>query len=236
MPMNPTRALEISDSTPSSMPTPALSTGHTATFFPEIRCASIRSSGVSISTDSVANSFVASYVSRSVNSLTSLRKWTVGVSRSRRYESLCWTSGCVTRVSRPLVTRASALTTAPSYSPGRAAGRPASLSGAPEMPLGDVGREPAVARVQRPLLAERLGAGPQTGDVRAVGERADDDAADLAEVVLVEPAHGRSRRPDANAGGDGRRPLVEGDGVAVHGELDLVEPLLGVLPRPVRRA
>jgi hypothetical protein len=32
--MNPTRALEISDSVPSSIPTPARSTGQTATFFP----------------------------------------------------------------------------------------------------------------------------------------------------------------------------------------------------------
>ena len=58
--MNPTRALEISDSVPSSIPTPARSTGQTATFFPEIRCASIFSSGVSISTVSVGKSFVAS--------------------------------------------------------------------------------------------------------------------------------------------------------------------------------
>ena len=60
MPMKPTRALEISESVPSSIPTPARSTGQTATFFPEIRCASIVSSGVSISTGSVGKSFVAS--------------------------------------------------------------------------------------------------------------------------------------------------------------------------------
>ena len=60
MPMKPTRALEISDSVPSSIPTPARSTGQTATFFPEIRCAAIVSSGVSISTGSVGKSFVAS--------------------------------------------------------------------------------------------------------------------------------------------------------------------------------
>ena len=42
------------------MPTPARSTGHTATFFPEIRCAVIPSSGVSIWTSSVGMSFVAS--------------------------------------------------------------------------------------------------------------------------------------------------------------------------------
>ena len=86
------------------MPIPARKTGHTATFFPEIRCAVIPSSGVSISASSVGKSFVASYVSSSVTSLTSFRKWTVGVALSRRYESLCWTSGCVTSVTRARVT------------------------------------------------------------------------------------------------------------------------------------
>ena len=66
------------------MPMPARSTGHTATFLPEMRCAVIRSSGVSISASSVGMSFVASYVRSSVISLASLRKWTVGVSLSRR--------------------------------------------------------------------------------------------------------------------------------------------------------
>ena len=58
--MKPTRALEISESDPSSIPSPARRTGLTATFFPEIRCACIFSSGVSISTGSVGKSFVAS--------------------------------------------------------------------------------------------------------------------------------------------------------------------------------
>ncbi len=84
MPMKPTRALETSESTPSSIPTPARSTGQTATFLPWIRCAVMRSSGVSISWSSVGKSFVASYVSSSVISFASLRKWTVGVSLSRR--------------------------------------------------------------------------------------------------------------------------------------------------------
>ncbi len=74
MPMNPTRALETSESTPSSMPTPARRTGQTATFLPEMRCAVIRSSGVSISWSSVGKSFVASYVNNSVISFSSLRK------------------------------------------------------------------------------------------------------------------------------------------------------------------
>ena len=39
---------------------PARRIGQTATFFPEMRCAVIASSGVSISASSVAKSFVAS--------------------------------------------------------------------------------------------------------------------------------------------------------------------------------
>jgi hypothetical protein len=58
--MKPTRAPETSESTPSSIPIPARSTGQTATFFPEIRWTVVRSSGVSISTSSVGKSFVAS--------------------------------------------------------------------------------------------------------------------------------------------------------------------------------
>ena len=58
--MKPTRALETSESTPSSIPTPARSTGQTATFLPAMRCTVVRSSGVSISTASVGKSFVAS--------------------------------------------------------------------------------------------------------------------------------------------------------------------------------
>ena len=46
------RVLEISESVPSSIPTPARSTGQTATFLPLIRRAPMRSSGVSISTGS----------------------------------------------------------------------------------------------------------------------------------------------------------------------------------------
>src|SRR4051812_46350753 len=96
--MKPTRAPEMRSSTPSSIPSPALRMGHTATFLPEMRGIGATSSGVSTSTSSVGKSFVASYVSRYVTSSTSLRKCTVGVSLSRRYESLCWTSGCRTSV------------------------------------------------------------------------------------------------------------------------------------------
>src|SRR3954470_21577066 len=96
--MKPTRAPEIRSSTPSSIPSPARRIGHTATFLPEMRGIGATSSGVSTSTSSVGKSFVASYVSRYVTSSTSLRKCTVGVSLSRRYESLCWTSGWRTSV------------------------------------------------------------------------------------------------------------------------------------------
>ena len=58
--MKPTRAPEISESTPSSIPIPARRIGQTATFFPEMRRTVVRSSGVSTSTVSVARSFVAS--------------------------------------------------------------------------------------------------------------------------------------------------------------------------------
>ena len=70
----------------------------------------------------------------------------------------------------------------------------------------------------------------------ALGERAADDPPHLAEVVLVEAAHRRRRRADPDPGRDRRLALVERHGVAVDGELDLGEPLLGVLARPVGRA
>src|ERR671932_66027 len=140
MPMNPTRADEISDSTPSSIPTPARRIGQTATFLPEIRGKRPTSSGVSTSTSSVGRSLVASYVRRSVTSLTSLRKWTVGVFLSRRYDSLCWISGCLT-----------------------------SVTGTSGWTLRDVRRPAAEARVERVLLAERLGAAADRLELRAVG-------------------------------------------------------------------
>src|ERR671918_2865706 len=102
--MKPTRAPVIRSSTPSSMPMPARRIGHTATFFPEIRGTVVRSSGVSISTSSVASSFVASYVRRSVTSFTSWRNIWVGVCWSRRRPSLCCTSGWSTTVTRCVAT------------------------------------------------------------------------------------------------------------------------------------
>ena len=61
-------------------------------------------------------------------------------------------------------------------------------------------------------------------------------APDLAEVLLVEAAHRRRGCAEPDARGDGRRPLVERNGVAVRRHLDLVQALLGVLARPLARA
>src|ERR671919_476201 len=102
--MKPTRAPEMSERTPSSIPTPARRIGQTATFLPEMRGTVVRSSGVEISTSSVASSFVASYVRSRVSSFTSWRKTCVGVSMSRSIPSLCWTSGWSTTVRRSVAT------------------------------------------------------------------------------------------------------------------------------------
>ncbi len=69
-----------------------------ATFFPEMRGTVVRSSGVETSTSSVARSFVASYVRRSVSSLTRRRKSAVDVLSSRSSPSLWSASGCETSV------------------------------------------------------------------------------------------------------------------------------------------
>src|SRR5919198_5376126 len=196
--MKPTRALEISESTPSSIPTPARRIGQTATFLPLMRGNWPTSSGVSTSTSSVGRSFVASYVSSSVTSLTSLRKWTVGVFLSRRYASLCWTSGWRT-----------------------------SVTGTARR-LRDVRRPAAEPRVQRVLLAQRGDAGADPVEVGRLLQRLDDQRADLADVVLVEPPHRHGGRPDADARGDHRRPLVERHRVAVGRDLHALEPLLRV--------
>ena len=91
---------------------------------------------------------------------------------------------------------------------------------------------PAESRIQRAPLAESRSPGGERLDVRALAERVDHDAPDLAEVVLVEPAHGRRLAADAHARGDRRRPLVEGNGVPVRRHADRVQTLLRVLARP----
>ena len=100
----------------------------------------------------------------------------------------------------------------------------------------DVRRVPLEARVQRPARAERLRARAERVDVRVGAERLGDDPPDLAEVLLVEAADGRGLRAEPDPGGDGRRALVERDGVPVRGQPDGMEPLLGVLARPLGRA
>ena len=59
------------------------------------------------------------------------------------------------------------------------------------------------------------------------------DRADLPEVVFIESAHRHGGRPDAESRGDGRRSFVERNGVAVDGDPDLGEALLGVLAAPL---
>ncbi len=80
------------------MPMPARRIGQTATFLPEMRGTEALSSGVEISTCSVARLFVASYVSSSVSSLTRRRKSAVEVLTSRSRPSLCCASGWLTSV------------------------------------------------------------------------------------------------------------------------------------------
>ena len=74
---------------------------------------------------------------------------------------------------------------------------------------------PRKPRTERPLAQSAALRAASAGEVGLVAERADDDAADLAEVVLVEAAHRRRRRADADARGDRRRALVERHRVAV---------------------
>src|SRR5436309_11945282 len=75
--------------------------------------------------------------------------------------------------------------------------------------------EAAEARVERVRVAEGAAARRQRRDVRLPTERLDDDAPDLAEVLLVEAAHRARGGPEPDARGHERRALVEGDRVAV---------------------
>src|SRR5215216_7431646 len=140
------------------MPTPARRTGQTASFFPDTRSTSVHSSGVSTRTVSVARSFVASYVSSAVSSRTIRRKSPVEVRLSRRYESLCRTSGWSTWTTVDTL----------------------KLTG------DAVGRVAAEPGVEGALSTESLAASRERAKVNVVAERAGDDLADLAEVALVE--------------------------------------------------
>src|SRR4051794_3230644 len=209
--MKPTRAPEMRLRTPSSIPSPARRIGQTATFLPEIRWTVVRSSGVSISISSVARPFVASYVRRRVTSSTSWRKRCVGVESSRSIPSLCWTSGWSTTTTALF---AAAVRVSGSF----------------------IGRVAAETGVQRSLFAERATSLAEGVEIRIRAERAGDDLPHLAQVVLVEAAHGHRGGAETNAGGLHGRALVEGNGVPVGGDLHLMEPLLGRLARPVAAA
>ena len=89
-------------------------------------------------------------------------------------------------------------------------------------------REPGVQRAPHEDLGD---ARAQRAEVGVGADRLSDHAADLVRVGLVEAAHGRGRRADADARGDRRRALVERHGVAVDGHEDVVQPLLHVLAR-----
>ena len=58
---------------------------------------------------------------------------------------------------------------------------------------------------------------------------------DGAHLVRPEAARRRGRRPDADAGGRVRRQRVEGDGVLVDRDADLVEEVLGLLAGDTQR-
>src|SRR5438445_1158779 len=101
---------------------------------------------------------------------------------------------------------------------------------------GHVRRPAAEARIEGPPLAERLCARAQCDKIGGFAERLEDDVADLAEVLLVHPAHRRCGGADANAAGHRGWPHVERNRVAVDRELHLVQSFLRLLAGPVRRA
>ena len=104
--------------------------------------------------------------------------------------------------------------------------------------LGDVRRVAAEARVQR----SRARRAPPVRARRAPSRSASAPSAS----TMIRPTSRKSSssnprivaawRADADARRDRRRPLVERDGVAVRRQPDVVQPLLGVLARPLRRA
>ena len=178
MPMNPTRALEMSERTPSSIPTPARSTGQTATFLPEIRGDGDR---------------LERRLDLDVFGRKLLRRL-VGQQQRDLLDELAEVDG-----RRVLVAQVRQLVLDQRVRHMRdAAGCVAALT----RRVRGVAAEP---RIERPLRAERVDARAQPREVGAIGERVDHDRADLAEVVLVEAAHRRRRRaertPEATVGG-----------------------------------
>ena len=68
----------------------------------------------------------------------------------------------------------------------------------------------------------------------ALDEGRADDVRNLGEVLRIETACREGGGTDAQARGDGRRTRVEGDGVAVDGDADLVQEILGLLAVELR--
>ena len=200
--MKPTRALETSESTPSSMPTPARRTGQTATFLPEMRGTVVARAASRSRPSSVGKSFVASYVSSSVTSFDELAEVDGRRVLVPQVGQLVLDERVVdVRQTTVWVTRRT--------------------------------RVAAEAGVERPLRAQR----------RARAASASTSAPSPSAPTMIPPTSRKSSSskprivaagvPIADARGDGRRPLVERHGVAVDGQLDLGEPLLGVLARPL---
>ena len=219
--MKPTRAPGISDSTPSSIPTPARRIGQIATFLPEMRRAVVCSSGVSISTSSSARSFVASYVRSSVSSFDELPE------HLRRRRHVAQEAELV------LDERVAHLGDAAR----RGRGDERSRTGLSLLAVGEVRRVAAEAGIERALSHSASLRAAERAEVGAVRERLDDDARrprgsrPRRSRASSRPAcrRGRPRRPSAAARRTGR---CCGSSVSPTS----CEPLLGVLARPLGRA
>src|SRR6185312_11357079 len=86
------------------------------------------------------------------------------------------------------------------------------------------------AGVEGVAVGELHDAGAQDVDVRSGLERRGDDVRDLRELLVAESAGRERRGPDAHARRGHRRSRVERNRVAVHGDADGVQDVLGVLP------
>src|SRR5690606_25347884 len=84
-------------------------------------------------------------------------------------------------------------------------------------------------RVERERLGEGRDAGAQRLNVGTGQQSQGDDVGDLGELGVTEAAGGERRRADAQTRGDHRRARVVGDRIAVHGDVDLVQQILGLL-------
>ena len=208
MPMKPTRALEISESTPSSIPTPARRIGQTATFLPLIRGNSPvleRRLDVDVLGRQVLRRLVGQEQRDLVDELAEVDGRRVLVPQVRELvldERVLDLDDLAVFVSATVTTR-----------------RRSSTRGSRD-------RAAASRRALRfgRARASRSGESPSAATMIAT---------DLAEVVGVHAAHRCRRAADAHAARDRRLALVERNRVAVDGQLHLVQPLLRVLAGPV---